>query len=172
MDAGCCIQLSEGQCVPGLPLRQPARQQRQRHPLLGQTAFLVLQESAHDEGSLGRSPQVARRRTCDLLIRGPGVFKVGLIAGFQIQLPHPLFEVRRPERDLRGRPIDLRHGLPIDAFVSVMVAIAVVSKFIDVLDNANGRADVGRCVKTENGFRETAVTDGLIIGQQRLYQRL
>ncbi|MNR28839.1 hypothetical protein D3C85_1461850 [compost metagenome] len=53
-----------------------------------------------------------------------------------------------------------------------MIAIAVIGEFIDMLHDANGRTDIGRCVQAECAFGEAPVTNGLVVRQQRLHQGL
>jgi hypothetical protein len=73
---------------------------------------------------------------------------------------------------LRCRSIHLGRGLAIDAFVGMVVAIAVVGELIDMLHDANGRADIGWCVQAKRAFGEAPVADCLVILQQRLDQGL
>ncbi|MNT38816.1 hypothetical protein D3C72_1750250 [compost metagenome] len=53
-----------------------------------------------------------------------------------------------------------------------MIAIAVIGEFIDMLHDANGRTDIGRCVQAKCAFGEAPVTNGLVVRQQRLHQGL
>ncbi|MNX97437.1 hypothetical protein D3C86_1298020 [compost metagenome] len=54
----------------------------------------------------------------------------------------------------------------------MVVAIAVVGELIDLLHDANGRADIGGCVQAKHAFGEAPVADGLVVLQQRLDQGL
>ncbi|MNZ35099.1 hypothetical protein D3C78_524890 [compost metagenome] len=171
-DASGCLYLFDGQRTPG-PLRwQTGGLHGQGQPLLTQTALLMLQAGAHDESGPGRGSQIERRRLEDSLIGGPGAIKVSLIAGLQIQIPYPLFERRRPQGNLCCRPIHLGRGPAIDAFVGVVVAVAVVGEFIDMIHDANGRTDIGRREQAKQTFGKTPVTDTLVVLQQRLHQGL
>src|SRR5688500_17249519 len=103
-------------------------------------------------------------RCDDHFVRWPGLIKIGLILILESQLPDPLFEVRRSHGDLVGWTEDLPDVLAIEAFITVVVAIATIGKLVDVLHDLYGWPDVRRRIQPKRCFTEAPVTHGLIVG--------